>query len=204
MPKNPQPEPKPADSQAPVARSDERHPEVHPDRHPANGMQEITTVPGATQNPDDAVAGGGAGAKQVEVDPNPSIGVTHSPGEATGPGVNEPDDDAEHVFSYEQALSLPVVGAGEGTPVKMPSDATLRKLHAKQRKEQEEAAESAPAARGADDDARPAPADTDVPLRRPIVSFKDRDRRTMVVVKTKDGLAARPSDDFKDAPAPNA
>lgn len=199
-----QPAPKPADSQAPAAKADSAHPEVHPERHASSGAQELTTLPGAAQNPSGEVAGGGAGAKQVEVAPNPSIGVTHDAHEASGPAVNDGDDAAEHVYSYEQALSLPIVD--KGTPVKAPSDAKLKADHERAVKAARKAA--ADDAKDKPDDSGTSPghaaAAVNMPLRRPVTAFKDRDRRTMLVVRTKEGLAAMPAKDFKDAPAPNA
>lgn len=190
------------DSVAPALKADSRYPEVHTDRHPSSGLQEMPTA-GVQQT--DKSEPPGAGAKQVEVDPQPSIGVTHDEREATGPGVNTPDEDAEYVYTYEQALSLPVVD--KGTAQKMPSEAQIKALHAKQEKAAKKSAqdEADRQNRAAQAPATTvAPADVNVQKRVPIVSFKDRDRRTMVVVKTKDGLGAMPTKEFKDMPAPNA
>lgn len=159
---------------APTLREEAKFPEVHPDLHSKSGMQELPTAPGFQAPESVEPGGGGAGSLQHKVAPNPSIGTTHDEDD-NSKSVAQVDDDAEQVYSYEQALSLPVVD--KGTPVKAPSEAQQKALMKKQ----------------GTPNAKPRP---------PVLSFKDKDRRTMQVVKTKDGLGAMPVD--KEAPAPNA
>lgn len=201
MPKNQVKEPEVGNAQAPTAKADPVHPEVHPDRHPADGMQELPTSVSADPNPGGELSGGGsaggAGAMQGLVDPNPGIGANQPAERPGGPGVNVPADDADMVFSYEQALLLPVVE--EGTPVQAPSEAELKERH---RKEHEERVR---VARERTPEGEEPPAVPELPMRPPIVAFMDRDRRVMQVVRTPDGkLGAMPGEGFEEAPAPNA
>ena len=152
-----------------IVKADPNHPDLHPDRHAASGLQELPTAGGTTNadNPDGHLpAGGSAGAKQAEVDPQPSLGVTRSPADTKGPATATVDEDADYVWSYEQALSLPVVESGSA--VKAPSDAQKKKWE----KEHKDAGNNV---RGL-----------------PVLAFKDKDRRTMIVVRSGGKLAAMP------------
>jgi hypothetical protein len=192
----------PADSAPKPVAADPTHPEVHPERH-LGGTQEMPTA-GGFSSPTQAGADREplAGALHGKVNPNPGIGTTHDE-RTNSPAINRPgdreDEDDEHVYSYEQAIALPVVD--KGTPVKMPSDAQLEAKRKKDSKAQSDAAK-----RRNDQRADGTPAedeDVQLPLRRPIVSFKDADRRTMLVVRGKDGLGAMPSKAFADVQPAN-
>lgn len=201
MPKQQVQDPKAGDAQAPTAKADPVHPEIHPDRHPADGAQELPTSIGADPNPGGELSGGGsaggAGAMQERVDPNPGIGATHAAERPGGPGVNAPADDADMVYSYEQALLLPVVD--KGTPVKAPSEDELK------RRNEQEHDKRVKDARARTPEGQEPPDVPRLPIRPPIVAFMDKDRRVMQVVKGPDGkLGAMPGEGFEEAPAPNA
>lgn len=183
-------------------KSDPQHPEIHPERHASSGMSELPTAGGSapTANKDEA-AGGTAGEMQRVVEPRPGYGVTLD-NERITRSTSVADADAKHVYSYEQALTLPVVD--KGTAVKMPSDAEL-KTEQKKTKDTADAAAKRRNDRKKNDDSPDEAEDTPLPaIRRPVIAFKDRDRRTLLVVKTADGLGAMPARAFKDVEAPNA
>ncbi len=181
----------------PALKEDPLHPEVHPERHAKSGAQELPTAGGAKTAGTDEPAGGFAGGLQHKVAPNPSIGTTHDENEQAD-SIARVADDADHVYSYEQALSLPVVD--KGTPVKMPSDAQIEADRKARSKKESEAAKRRNETR--EDGTTAENEDIDLPKRTPVVSFMDKDRRVMLVVKTKDGLGAMPKDPSQ--PAPNA
>lgn len=192
-----------AASNSPKAlRADPRHPEIHPERHSKSGLQELPTGGTVKVNPGDGPGGTGAGAMAHFQDPQPNIGVTHDEAAIDTQTSAPLPADAEHVYSFEQALTLPVVASG--TPVKMPTESQLKAKRDADKKKIDADAKRRNDQRSSDDRSTPESEDNDVPIRKPVVSFKDRDRRTMVVVKTKDGLAAMPSKAFAGVDAPNA
>lgn len=184
-------------------RDDARFPEIHPSKHSADGLQERNTAAAPADLTQGEPAGGGAGSMQASFDPNPLIGITRS-GE---PGTAKIDVEAlqaqDYVWSLEQALSLPVEedGGGSGGATSAPSGEQLKSLRKKMAEQQvedsfeetgdekEDAKQRAKALKAAE---------KGMENRFPVVAFKDKYRRTLVVSKGKDGLVARPSKDYAE------
>jgi hypothetical protein len=148
---------------------DTKRPEIDESRHPDSGMQELPTGGGvdltASSN-----AQQGSGIVPSFIDPQPSIGADHGQRDHQDAPVDV--NEADRITNYAVAASLPVIEKGQPGYSAHP---------AKQR-----APKKAVPAKG-DEPGTPAEADA-------IESFKDKDRRTMVVVKTAKGWAACPVD----------
>jgi hypothetical protein len=145
---------------------DTKRPEIDESRHADSGLQELTTTgAGAESGPGaSSNAAQGSGLVPSFIDPQPSIGADHGQRDHQDASVDV--SKLERVTNYPQAAALPVIEKGAKGYSTTPNAGRPAKK-AKPGEDQE----------------------ADV-----LESFKDKDRRTMIVIKTADGFAACPKD----------